>query len=560
MDPSRPAGGRAGRWRAVALLGALTTLLKLWIVLCPGEHLAERWVLAEELHKGNIAQEVLDGPVLPLLDYHHVPNAGGTLVVGLLAVPAFLFFGPTLFAVRLVPIAFNLAAVVLLFLVLDRVASRRAAWIGGLFLAVATPGYALIAVTSEGSHTENNATTLLAVWLYFILRTDPDGPASRAPRRLATSALLGLVAGFALYFGYMAGIALLALALFELVCDPRCFLRPAFATFLLGFAAGFAPWIAFNATNEFAGTKLYGTSAAELLAFGRVASKAGSNLVSLVASYLPSSFFFVDVPGVPRAVLDWTYALALVALVGLGVRTLAIAARRARAEAGTWRAACLRDPRLALLAYLPVFLVAYALVDMQQAWLRIEIAHGGRYVTPLFPFLVMLAAIGADRLWERGVVRWTARALVALGLVGSVAVGDLGRAGEGFRAPGTSREELARWLAWRFKTDEARTERIVRELEVRGPPEVLDGVVFTFAETLKWRLQQIDQGRSPRPGAREELVSALAHLRATAPEELRLYCDPPVPGERLYRYDERALFRRDHAAGGLGRPAPEAAR
>lgn len=557
--PLRESDARTSVRRPLFVLGALTLVLELLIVLCPGPHLSERWVLAEELHKGNIAHEVLAGPVLPLLDYHHVPNAGGTLVVGLGAVPFFAVLGETLLAVRLVPILFDLATVLFFVLVLERLAGRRAAWIGGTLLAIATPGYALIAVTSEGSHTENNAPTFACVLLWLLLRTDAAGPASRAPRRLGIAFALGVVAGFALYFGYMVAIALAALAVVEFACDRRCFLRPSFAAFVPGLLLGLAPWFAYNARNGFEGTKLYGASPERLFEVSRVLSGAWARVASLVAAYLPDSFFFVDVPHLPRTLLDWTYYVGLLALVVLGVRRVVARARAARREAGTWSAACARVPELVLVAYLPLFVVAYALVDVYQAWMSIDIAHDGRYVTPLYPFLVALAALGADAAWSSPFARGSVRVLAAVGVVGVLAVCDFRRAGEGAALPGTSREEFARWIAWRYKTDERRMDLVVDGLVRRGDRDELEGVVFTVAELLRWRLRRVDRGDSFRSGARAELADALDHLRARVPEHARDLCDPPAEGDRAYRYDERAIYREDREARRLGRPVEGAA-
>lgn len=547
---SKQAGNRAGSLRALLVLGSLSLALGLLLVLCPGEHLAERWVLAEDYHKGNVARELLLGPILPPFDYHHVPNAGGTLVVGALAAPCFLLFGPTLFAVRLVPILFAVATVLGVFCALDRVASRRAAWIGGMLVAIATPGYALISVTSQGSHTENNALTFLCVGVYCAMRTGATARPS-----IGQSSLLGVAAGFAVYFGYMSVIALAALGAYELAARPRILTGSRLLALAAGFAVGFAPWIAYNAMHGFAGTRLYGSGPDVLFDPARVGSRALDNAVSLLASYLPQSFFFVKGPIVPREVLEWAYATILAVLFAAGSARILGAFARARAAGAGIRDALGRDPRFVFLLYPILFACAFALVDMHQAWMNIEIAHGGRYVTPLFPFLASLAAIGADAFWTR--LRLLPAALLALGLSGSIAVLGFDRVGAGLREPGTSQEEFARWLAWRYKLDRERTETIVTELGRRRSREELDGVVFVFAQTLKWRIQRIDAASSPRPETRAELLGALEHLRSIAPSEMALYCDPPVQGERAYRYAEREIFRADHARGELGN-APRA--
>src|SRR3989338_10372298 len=60
---------------------------------------------SEELYSGTIAREIIQGPLIPLweyLDYKVEYFPGGTLVVGILAVPFFLLFGQTYIALKLV--------------------------------------------------------------------------------------------------------------------------------------------------------------------------------------------------------------------------------------------------------------------------------------------------------------------------------------------------------------------------------------------------------------------------------------------------------------------------
>jgi hypothetical protein len=71
----------------IALL-LLATLPKLAIILAPTDSLYSTSGLhsglpyhGEEIHRGTTAVELLNGPILPLQDYHFAPFFGGSLVV-----------------------------------------------------------------------------------------------------------------------------------------------------------------------------------------------------------------------------------------------------------------------------------------------------------------------------------------------------------------------------------------------------------------------------------------------------------------------------------------------
>src|SRR6202008_3267965 len=170
MDSMQPKPHSRGL--ALAVLLALALLPRLCVLLAPQADLYRQRHAApqsrpfisvgEEATRGSVALEIVRGPLLPVLDYQYATFFGGSTVVAVLAAPLFAVFGPRLWALKAVPIGFHLAAVVLLFLILDRFASRRAAWIGGILMALPPPGYTIITTVAWGSHMESNALALLA--------------------------------------------------------------------------------------------------------------------------------------------------------------------------------------------------------------------------------------------------------------------------------------------------------------------------------------------------------------------------------------------------------------
>ena len=78
----------------------------------------DKLCIEDELYRGNVAKELISGPGLRFFDYQRSEYEGGALVMGVLAVPFFLLFGKTLFALKLVVLSFSVATLVLWYLFL----------------------------------------------------------------------------------------------------------------------------------------------------------------------------------------------------------------------------------------------------------------------------------------------------------------------------------------------------------------------------------------------------------------------------------------------------------
>jgi hypothetical protein len=555
-----PSDRQAAGWKVALCLALLSTVLKVLLLLFPSKHVSPAWVFPEEQHRGNIAREVVDGPLLPVQDYQHSPNVGGSVVVGLMAVPFLAVLGDSIASVRAVPILFNLVSVFLLVILLDRFVSRRAAWIGGVLFAFAPPGYSLVSITAFGTHLENNAFTLLALLLFLNLHrlgTSGDARAWIGTRYVGseprsgetrTAVALGFVCGFALYFGYFFAVALIAMLAFEWLHDKLFWLRRWFRFALFGFAAGFAPWILYNLAGNFRGLAIYDQPITKRLSPFNIAGEGLDRFTQFFADLLPGSFFFRGLPREAQPFAAWLAAaglLALVALCAWQARASIVQAVRALVSLRQ-RPRDLGTPFLFLL-YVPVYLLAFMAADMGLGPVKSGIAHDGRYFAPLYPFLCLIAACALDRLADRfrnG--RWIARAvpagLAALFVAGTLAVCDASRGGEALRTPGTSQEQLARWMAWTWRTDVRRLDRVVDRLQTSRPPAIADGMIFTLAQGLKWGMRTQDRTTEKGKAAWHRNAAALHFLRDRVADAYKPYCEMPAPGEPIYSYKDRALF------------------
>lgn len=461
MQPKR----RIGALALVSIL-ALALLPRLCVLLAPRVDLfgppdpGEPSIhVGEELTRGSIAVEFLKGPLLSPLDYQYAKFFGGSLVVEILAVPLFAVFGARLWALKAVPILFHLGAVALVVLLLDRFATRRAAWLGGILMALTPPGYTLVSTVAWGSHLESNTLALLAGYLFLDLCAATGG---RGWRR----ALLGAVMGFSIWFGYQCLVWIVAILTLDLLRDRRAFFGKELLLQAAGLAAGLVPWLAYNLRYDFAGLSIYGSSILAHLAPS--ASREGPlrRLAALFLEGLPASFFFKPWLGLSPTVLGTIEACVLAA----GTLAGAAAVRPFR-----WiRERQPPNPGLLALAVLLVYLAAVAFSDFQIPKAAPHIQQI-RYVMLMMPFLFLATAVGFDAIASRGpalraAVSGILGLYLAISVLGVLLYCDASRFGADRDATAAPEDGMGRWFAWRFGDDPRRLERIVEQAGRKRTP------------------------------------------------------------------------------------------
>ena len=478
---------------AVALIVA--TILRVLLVLMPPEELSPGGIVpAEELRRGVAAHDIARGSLLPLLDYQQTHFSGGTLAIVLVATPIYAVFGPSPIALRAATLPFTWMTIALVVLILHRAAGRRAAWIGGLLAAAASPGYQLIAATAWGTHVESNAFALCVVWA-CARHLSGDVP----PRR--SSFVLGLASGLALSFSYGTALAIVATGLVELTSKPR----PRFELLarVAGLAIGLVPWLAYNVTHEFAGLGLYGRATEEHFA---PLTEAPAHFLALFARHLPASLAFPEAFGAPAL----KAIVALVFVVGWIATLVLVRAPRSATDTRGRRAVT-----YAVIVFPALFALAYAFgnfhVQESADWI-----HGYRYLALVWPFLWIATALTLDELAtrDRTALAWGAcGVLVALASAGTIARVRPDRCAANLAAPGSSTVSLARFVVRRRGADVEALERVVARAERRE-----DAEVFFRALGANYRFL-LDPSSASRP---EDVARRAEYERARAWLEARV--------------------------------------
>jgi hypothetical protein len=374
-----------------SLRGALLGLLLLFILL-RALHLFTAIELVsfdEELYRGTIALELLTGPKTGLWAYQADDYSGGSLVVGALAAPLFALLGPRLLVLKLVPLGFTLATLLLVIVFLRWRFGARAAVLGAALFVLAPPAFTQLSWLAMGFHSESLLFSMLILLAFERLRT-------AASHHAAWAALLGVLAGLGFWFTYITALTTLACVGAGLILKMRSGWAPAAA----GFGLGLTPWLAFNLAHGFRGLQVPTlawpdealASAAAGLAF--IARRA----ILVPAVGVPYSFAFPSVAGLPGAVLAYIYTLAaLVTLIWSLARE-------------GWRPA---SSLLAPVLLAGIFYVAYVITGG-------TIPHGGhvieaRYFPPLHLVLLLVLAVALPLVPPR---RALTLLLLGLGAVG----------------------------------------------------------------------------------------------------------------------------------------------
>lgn len=489
--------------RDFALLAGLLLALRGAFVLA----LSDVFFYGEELEKGTAAKAILDG--LPVahhqLAYHYYE--GGGFVISHLKALAFLLVGESLLAHKLVALVTCLAV----FAAAWRLAlfhfGPRAARIAAALFVLAPTSALKISLLSLGIHFESMLFSLL------VLDEGLRWARARRPPRAARAAVLGLIAGFGIYFSYQVVIAVGFVGLALLARHPRWFLGRSGAAGLAGMVVGLAPLFVMAVLVGRAVLDIHGN---ELLDAGTRAGRLTGFLGTV----------FLD-----RDPADWVPLVLYPASYLVGV-TLAVALTRGAA----------RRSALALTGYLGLWLAAFAASG-------IPMPSGAHFYTwgrfaPVWTVAPIALAAALDRLLAGGpALRRGARvwggALLLLGAANATRVLAGGR-------PTTPRANLALVSSLKGYLYVGYLPRLLDHLEGRGARRLAPLLAFDEPER---GLLYADLAMVAFPG-RRPLVDVLAVLDELDPDG-RAFFEPGL-GPTLVRATRGDLARALAAADGMG--------
>lgn len=187
-----------------------------------------------EFFSGTIAMELIQGPLLPLKYCMSDDHNFGSIVNGILIVPFYRLFGPSLASSKMVPILFSLGVLIIWYLLLNRFFNRRIAVVASLLFIFSPTVYTKNSILSIGSHPESNFFTAIILFIMYLIFFDNK-------KKNRYFILLGLISGFGFFYSYLCGITLLVLLIFWFAFNRKFMLTLQFYLFLLFFIIGFSP-------------------------------------------------------------------------------------------------------------------------------------------------------------------------------------------------------------------------------------------------------------------------------------------------------------------------------
>ena len=520
--------------RRICLLVLLSAVLKLGFLAAPRTDLLGQreagvvktyQVHGEEASRAAIAIEVREGPLLPIGDYQWTHFFGGSLVVGLAAIPFLEVFGDNFFALKLVPLCFELAFVVFGYLLFLRLFGPRAALIGGLMLAVSSPGQAVLSTLAWGSHSSLNAFVMAGLLAHIASLPSTLNVIGRR-RELSMCFLFGLISGFAVWFGYGYILVLVAVFAFAFLRDPRFLLRVRSVLTGVGFLIGLTPWLVYNLRHDFAGMSIAGEELGRHFSLLDVLLDLPARVFLLFSDLIPGSLGHRALGPLPGSVLAAVATIALLALAACGLWQL-------RKPLNTALRGALRggsndiDPALLLVFHLFAYCGAMLLSDFFPAGDHSQITEY-RYLAPFFPGLIGLAAFGVDRLISDGAPRrgWALGALALVlvpNLFGHATLVQPDQYGALWNLDADRREGHGRWIALRWGHDNDQLVSLANAIIEHRDPEPRDRLLNGMADGLNVIIQRQQQWGGPYYN-----IDDLERLRATLVETL------PAPyGERF---------------------------
>ncbi len=220
----------------VFLYGALR-FLTLWTGLESTE-----WT--EELGVGTIAWEIFHGLHQPLWHYQLSPYAGESIALALAAQPFFRMLGPNLLALKMVPLFFSIATLLISILFLKRYFNTRAAfWVTALWV-LAPPVFAAESLFVLVGHSEALVFGISALFMFYEYWFGD----SKKNYCLYAAAFIGGL-GFWFYNGSI--LIFLTCCILWPFLSPGTFFSRRLFYFILFFSAGLAPWFLSNQLFSF---------------------------------------------------------------------------------------------------------------------------------------------------------------------------------------------------------------------------------------------------------------------------------------------------------------------
>jgi hypothetical protein len=352
--------------RSLLLALAAIVALRAALLVC-----SQHWLCGDEATVGVMARHILEAGERPIFAYHEHYNGGSALTAYLATIP-FSLWGDTEWALKLVPFALSLLALVVTALWVRAARGDRAA-----LLCVLVYGTSVWLMKwnfdARGGYIECQSLLALVFWILHRGNVDPEGDGA------ASAALLGLLCGIGFYLFPLFLPAVIAAGLLVLARSWRRGVLVPCVAWVLGLAAGTAPLVLFQ-----------GDTAPLAADAGMLAERVGVAPVVFLRTlvhHLPAALAYDNLDNVPALRLVPNGIEFLLLVTGVAA---ALVLRRGRMREGSPTSVSMPSLELTLAAYIAVYLLLYSLHPLA--------GEESRHLLFLDPALSVLAGLGLSSL------------------------------------------------------------------------------------------------------------------------------------------------------------------
>jgi hypothetical protein len=380
-----------GKYRVLIILVMFFLMVRLPILITS----IDRIHFDEELYRGNIAKELISGPILPFFDYQRSEYEGGSLIMGILAVPFFILFGQTVFSLKLVALLFSVLTFIVWYVFLNKFFNRGVAILTGLLWILSPPIYTKWGLCSLGAYYELNFFIILAIYIFYQIFFIQD--------KKWLFALLGVVSGFAIFFSYMFLTILAVILLFWFIFDKKFIFTKNFFLFAIFLLLGFSPWIYFNLTHHFEG---FIVADKPMFYWFTQNSLSGSwlRLRDVATTEFLKSFAFQDIGGIGRYLYYLIFAGSFFGILFINWKSLL----KIAGGIISYRRLAVAPKEVSKYALLIVFPVIYFIIlgisrfEFRGKFddLYLGYFYQNRFFIPVYPFVFALTAIFCHRMYR----------------------------------------------------------------------------------------------------------------------------------------------------------------
>ena len=227
------------------LIGIIIIFLIIRIITIFTSH---KHVEGDRAFTGIVAKHIIEKNIYPFYLYEEHYSGNQTILAYLLVIP-FLLFGITSFSILLVDIILALVFLLVTYVVVNKIFSKKIALITSLLLAIPIPVQLFLDVEG-GAYTISLLFNVVLLYLFYQLFYHKKS-------KLKNFALFGFVAAIAYYSSEFVLPLLIVCLIFWFIFDKTFYLTKKFFVFLISFIAGAMPIIIYNITNNFANIKQF---------------------------------------------------------------------------------------------------------------------------------------------------------------------------------------------------------------------------------------------------------------------------------------------------------------